>query len=235
MKKPALAQAAYAAMAAEYARLIDTKPHNAYYERQATLSLLPPLAGLHVLDAGCGTGVYSELLLEQGAEVTALDASAEMLAYARTRIGERVIFHQANLEEPLDFLQPDSFDLVVAPLVLDYVADWDALFQEFWRLLRPRGSVVWSFEHPAFSLERAADYFQREQLETPWRSFGNVPVPHYRRSLSDAINPALRAGFVLDGLVEPRPTAEFERADPAGAAKLHAFPCFLCLRVCKHS
>jgi ubiquinone/menaquinone biosynthesis C-methylase UbiE len=54
---------AYETLAAAYAAVIDTKPHNAYYERPATLSLMPEVKGKRVLDAGCGTGVYSEWLI----------------------------------------------------------------------------------------------------------------------------------------------------------------------------
>ena len=53
-------------LADDYARLIDTKPHNAYYERPATLALLPDVNGMHVLDAGCGPGIYAEELLKRG-------------------------------------------------------------------------------------------------------------------------------------------------------------------------
>jgi hypothetical protein len=59
---------AYERLAEAYAARVDTKPHNAYYERPATLSLLPDVAGKRVLDAGCGPGVYSEWLAERGAE-----------------------------------------------------------------------------------------------------------------------------------------------------------------------
>jgi 2-polyprenyl-3-methyl-5-hydroxy-6-metoxy-1,4-benzoquinol methylase len=57
---------AYDALAESYAALVDTKPHNAYYERPATLSLLPDVRGKRVLDAGCGPGVYSEWLASRG-------------------------------------------------------------------------------------------------------------------------------------------------------------------------
>ena len=58
---------AYETLAEAYASVVDTKPHNAYYERPATLSLLPNVNGKRVLDAGCGPGVYSEWLIERGA------------------------------------------------------------------------------------------------------------------------------------------------------------------------
>ena len=47
---------AYQELARAYADKIDTKPHNAYYERPAMLSLLPEVKDKKVLDAGCGFG-----------------------------------------------------------------------------------------------------------------------------------------------------------------------------------
>lgn len=59
-KKRFIAYEAYERLADAYAEMIDAKPHNAYLERPATLSLLPDVEGKRVLDAGCGTGTYSE-------------------------------------------------------------------------------------------------------------------------------------------------------------------------------
>lgn len=66
MPDPPIALEAYETLADAYAEAIDTKPHNAYYERPATLSLLPEVAGKRVLDAGCGPGAYAEWLLDRG-------------------------------------------------------------------------------------------------------------------------------------------------------------------------
>jgi 2-polyprenyl-3-methyl-5-hydroxy-6-metoxy-1,4-benzoquinol methylase len=76
-------------VAEKYAADVDTKPHNAYNECPAVLSLLPPLAGLKVLDAGCGNGWYDELLVEHGATVTAVDSSPGLVALTRARVGDR--------------------------------------------------------------------------------------------------------------------------------------------------
>ncbi len=75
-----IAQDAYNEMAEAYAARVDAKPHNAYYERPATLSLLPDVSGRRVLDAGCGPGVYAEWLADRGAEVVAFDANEEELS-----------------------------------------------------------------------------------------------------------------------------------------------------------
>src|SRR5882672_3910710 len=77
----------YDPIADTYAAGVDQRLFNALYERPATLALLPEVSGLAVLDAGCGPGWYAQFLVEHGADVIAVDASARMadLAAARHR------------------------------------------------------------------------------------------------------------------------------------------------------
>ena len=82
-----VAQEAYDELAEAYAAMVDTKPHNAYYERPATLSLLPDVSGKRVLDAGCGPGVYAEWLVGHGADVVAFDANEKMVSVVKTAPG----------------------------------------------------------------------------------------------------------------------------------------------------
>lgn len=57
-----IGESSYEQFADRYAQYVDTRPHNAYYERPATLALLPDVRGLRVLDAGCGPAIYNNLL-----------------------------------------------------------------------------------------------------------------------------------------------------------------------------
>ncbi len=228
-----IAHDAYETLAEPFAACIDTKPHNAYYERPATLSLLPEVDGRRVLDAGCGPGVYTEWLLDHGAEVVGLDASPKMIRLAKERIGDRAEILQADLGRPLDFLADCSFDLVLSALTLDYVRDWERLFGELHRLLRPAGRLVFSVGHPYsdWVLSDTERYFERELIEYEWKGFGApIRVPCYRRPLEMLINPLLAAGFALEHLVEPQPTPEFESAAPEDYARLCRRPGFLCIR-----
>lgn len=232
-----IAQEAYDALADAYAARIDTKAHNAYYERPATLSLLPPVKGKRVLDAGCGPGIYAEWLVNNGAEVLAIDANEKMVQHARQRLGNRALVTLADLEQPLDFLPDLSFDIVISPLVMDYIRDWQLLLGEFYRILATPGYLIFSIEHPYvkfFDHQQSSNYFETDLVEYDWFGFGTVVrVPSFRRPLSAVINPIITSGFVLDQLLEPLPVDDFKLEDPEGYEELIRSPGFLCIRALK--
>lgn len=233
MSDKPLAYEAYQTLADDYARLIDTKPHNAWYERPATLSLLPDVNGKHVLDAGCGPGVYAEELLNRGARVISVDASDRMIELARERLGPQAVIERVDLSLPLTMFADGQFDLILAPLCLDYIADWTKVFREFRRVLGPGGYFVMSAGHPAFDAEYYATnkYFSVEYVECEWTGFGTkVVMPSYRRSLQEFLTPILDAGLVLERIVEPLPTNDFKQADSARYEALMHRPGFLCVR-----
>jgi len=235
-EKP-IALEAYETLAERYAALADSKAENAYVERPAMIDLLPDIEGKRVLDAGCGPGWYSEWLVDHGAWVVAIDVSPKMVELAKRRLGARVEVHQADLSKPLDFLEDASFDLILCPLVLDYIRDWEGVFKEFFRLLRPAGRLIFSVEHPftKFCLHGRGDYFATELVEVEWKGFGTpVRMPSYRRSLGAMISALAEAGFVVELIIEPRAVAELKHRAPAAYESLSKRPGFLCIRARKN-
>jgi len=112
-------------------------------EKELVLSMAGVKDGERVLDAGCGTGIYSIELAKRGARVTALDASSEMIERARDKAekaGASVDFIKADaLKIPF----PDNhFDLVLSVCMLCFVKERDGALLEMKRVLRPGGRVV---------------------------------------------------------------------------------------------
>ncbi len=224
---------AYTKLSAAYAAAIDTKPHNAFYDRPAVKSLVGSLGGRHILDAGCGTGAYTQWLLQEGARVVALDANEAMLAHARDRIGDKADFVQANLEEPMHFLQSSPFDGILSALTITYCKDLLPVFTEFSRVLKPQGWLVFSTEHPFFAYRNnnLQSYYETQELHIPWKGFSvEVVMDSYYHSLSAITEALSSSGFLIERIIEPYPAKEFEAADPKGYEKLMKFPLFLFVR-----
>jgi trans-aconitate 2-methyltransferase len=93
-----------------------------------------------VLDVGCGTGRVTEALVEMVPRgcVLAMDASADMVALARERLGDRAeVWCQDALELDLN----ESVDAIVSTAALHWVGKHDRLWQQLARALRPGGRL----------------------------------------------------------------------------------------------
>lgn len=192
--------------AASYHRVSD--PHVAWGER--VLDRLHLQGAETVLDAGCGTGRLTELLLGRlpRGRVIALDRSPSMLREARQYLaplfGDRVTFLQANLGE-LDLVC--AVDAVFSTATFHWVRDHPDLFRRLWTSLRPGGSLVAQCgggPNLARLLGRASERAARPpyapffaRWSHPWE-FSDAPTA--ARRLHDA-------GFVdVQTSIEPAPT-----------------------------
>jgi malonyl-CoA O-methyltransferase len=170
--------------------------------------LVGPVAGLAVLDLGCGTGRQALRPAAAGADVTAIDVSEGMLARARTKPGaERVRFlvHDAHCELPFEGA---SFDRVVSGLVLEHIRDLERFLGEMRRVLRPDASAVLSTIHPAMALRGISARFTDPATQSV------VHVASAPQSISDLAMAALRAGLAIEHLSEHAPDAELAARFP---------------------
>lgn len=236
MHADSIAMKAYDKMAKYYADFVDTKAYNAYYERPATLSLLPDVHGLSVLDVGCAGGWYTKWLVDHGAKVTAIDLNEKMVEATRQRVGENAEIIQSDLNNPLDFIDDLSFDIVLASLVLHYLKDWTLFLKEACRVLKDNGLLVFSTHHPFadYALSCSRNYFQKELLNDSWLMDKEmVDVQFYRRPLSEIIQPVIDQGFSIEKILEPMPTEEFKNQLPDDYDRLCKQPQFLFVRARK--
>ncbi len=165
-----------------------------------------PLHELTVLDAGCGTGAYSQTIAGRVGRIEALDMSAGMLDQARAKLAAeaeagRIRFHQGSIMElPLE---AGTVDAVTINQVVHHLGDTPedgferlrAVVAEFARVLRPGGVLV--FNHCSQTQLRDAYWYYflcPEGHESVRRRF--APLEALRAIFEDA-------GFVNRGSFVP--------------------------------
>lgn len=207
-------------------------------EKPVILELLGPVAGRHVLDLGCGDAAFGRELLQQGAaRYVGIDGSRRMVEQARRSLaGTSGQVVHATVE---DWDYPTAtFDLVVARLVLHYLADLTALCAEVYSTLKPGGRFVFSVEHPVItSCDRGwpagslrqdwivDNYFGTGARVTSW--LGSTVVK-YHRTVEDYFGTLQRASFVVEQLREACPVREHFQ-DEATYHRRRRIPLFLFL------
>lgn len=127
---------AYDALAADYDGGRTGYAHD-LYDALVSYGLKP---SMNVLDVGCGTGLASGPLAENGFSVTGVDPSEPMLAYARKNHPTMKVV--AGRAEALPF-KDRSFDALVSAQTFHHVERAQAM-REALRVLRPGGIIaIW--------------------------------------------------------------------------------------------
>jgi 2-polyprenyl-6-hydroxyphenyl methylase/3-demethylubiquinone-9 3-methyltransferase len=102
-----------------------------------------PLAGLRLLDIGCGGGLVAEPMARLGATVVAIDASAKNIAIASNhavRMGLAIDYRHATAEDLV--AAGEQFDAVLSLEVVEHVADVDLFLSNCGDLVRAGGALV---------------------------------------------------------------------------------------------
>ena len=111
------------------------------YEAELILDLLKPKKGEIILDAGCGTGIFTTDILSSGSQVIGLDISLPMLIQAKRKLKEYpfwiILADMLNLPFP-----GSSFDKVVSVTALEFVEDAKGAIGELFRITKRGGCIV---------------------------------------------------------------------------------------------
>ena len=231
--------------------------YHAFYEKPAMFALVPDITWKSVLSLGSGSGEDSNHLKKIGAEQSyGIDISDTLVHIAQVSYPD-CQFSCMDMEK-LSF--PDaSFDFVYSSLALHYIEDWNQVFQEVFRILKPDSYFLFSFQHPlrsamtetrsdenryekhisiikdkkTNSLKIIWDYLHSKKIEA---GGGNIMiVTTYHKSLGEIVRTSLDAGFVLDQIIEPRPIDQMNDIDPQAYERLNKIPEFMILRIKKYS
>jgi 2-polyprenyl-6-hydroxyphenyl methylase/3-demethylubiquinone-9 3-methyltransferase len=114
--------------------------------------MIPEIPG-RALDAGCGTGIFSQYLVRRGWKVTAIDVSPDMIESARGYESERGIDFRNSSLETFDEI-PNTFNVILSLSSLEYIEDDESAIQKFHQLLTPGGLLVVSVPNKAGILRK---------------------------------------------------------------------------------
>ena len=201
--------------------------------RDAFFDRLVPAPGRATLEVGCGEGRVARDLATRGHTVTGVDASPTLIASATELDGQSQ--YVVARAEALPF-EAGDFDLVVAYNSLMDVDDMPLAVAEAARVLEPAGHLAVCVTHPVAD----AGSFASDHADAPfviantYRGKRRVDATVEREGLSMTFSgwaydlesyfaPLESAGFVVERLIEPLPSA-------ASEARWNRVPMFLMFR-----
>ncbi len=151
--------------------------------REAYLAELPLRSGMHVLEAGCGTGVVCRALARRcssAVRITGVDASEYMLEAARRLTAGEGLDHTIGYRRGDVYALPfpdESFDAALAITLLGHLDEPDRALRELVRVTRPGGTVLavdWDqgavvLSHPDEALTATViDHYYRNYVADRW-------------------------------------------------------------------
>jgi ubiquinone/menaquinone biosynthesis C-methylase UbiE len=111
------------------------------FESRLVLELVQPDRNDQILDAGCGTGVFTSDFLDSGSSVVGLDLSLPMLVTARRKMAGRPFSPVQGDMLSLPFGN-NTFTTTVSITALEFISDARKALDELFRVTAPGGTVV---------------------------------------------------------------------------------------------
>ena len=226
--------------------------HGSRHHRQraipATLELLQPQPGEHILDIGCGQGVLAPYIARQGAHYTGIDVSPHLLKLARKRHAGHGRFLRGDARHLTRLRELESGGFAGVVFLLS-IQDMDPLVEVLraaeWAL-DANGRLVILMTHPCFRIPRQSGWGHDPGRKLQYRRVDSYLTPltvpmkqiasggvsiSFHRPLSDYVNALGTCGLLIDALHEI--TMKQDANNKAERRAQAEFPLFLGLRARK--
>jgi ubiquinone/menaquinone biosynthesis C-methylase UbiE len=154
------------------------------YESEVIIELLRPGNEETILDAGCGTGVFTLDILALGARIVGLDISLSMLMRARQKTKGYPFYTVIGNMMNLPF--PDcAFDKVISVTALEFIKDARGALKELFRVTKQGGCLVvatlnslspWATHRKARARKGQSSIFEKAIFRSPDEIMNSMPV-----------------------------------------------------------
>ena len=228
-------------MTDEWIKMAQSNPHRMHFIMPFTFKRLGDVSHKTVLDLGCGEGGYSRELARKGAIVTAVDCAEHAIKYCASKAREeglKITYHLRNSCDLHD-IADESFDVVLASMMLMDCEDFTGTIRETVRVLKPSGKLFASVCHPCFHFSGGigrtdkgldkkvvvSNYYHPTEWEASLSS-GSVTVVWRHRTMEDYVKAFVECGLTITDLSEPVPTDE-QAAIDTDIAWMQKIPIFL--------
>jgi ubiquinone/menaquinone biosynthesis C-methylase UbiE len=224
-KESAMTLASYNDIAEWYDQFLRRRPVYTEVILPNLLALVGEVVGEVICDLACGQGWVARELARRGAQVTGLDLAPNLLALARRYEGQEplgIVYVHGDAQRA-DQLSDSRFTGCVCVMALINIPDLHATFQCVRRILKPGGWFVFAIPHPCFETPHAqwtplpdpehalgrivSGYFDERQWFSSNVDGVRSRVADYHRMLSTYLNTLNEAGFVVERVLEPGPSA----------------------------
>lgn len=186
------------------------------------LRIVGDIRGKNVVDVACGQGYFTRALFTAGAQVSGVDASKSLIAFARKKGPKGITYFESNADR-LIFFSPETVDVATCILAIQNIENLAGVLKEIAKILKKGGVCYLIINHPAFRIPKESAWAYDEQKKIQYRRIESylsqqknkidmTPGTHdikkkeytvsFHRSLQDYFKAFAKAGFAVIRLEE---------------------------------
>ena len=127
------------------------------------LRIVSPKKGMKILDLACGQGIFSEMIIDAGANVLSADISEELIGIAKKRLANKISakdsFMVARAGHLLDAgVAQGSCDSAICVLAAQNIKEFDLAIKEVSKIIKSGGKFTIVLNHPCFRIPKYSDW-----------------------------------------------------------------------------